>query len=59
MNGIQFGQGFQLIIETSLDIREGDQLVIDSVTYNVRGMANHNRGGFTAYKKCLLLKPQA
>lgn len=58
-NGIQWGQGYSLIVETSIDIREGDRVTVDSVVYTVRGMVNHDRGGITAYKKCLLLKPQS
>lgn len=58
VNGIQFGHGYQLIVETNGDIREGDKLVIDSSTFTVRGVANHDRGGVTAYKKCLLVLGQ-
>lgn len=57
-NGIQFGQAFNLIVECSVDIREGDKVTIDSVVYVVRGVVNHDRGGFTAYKKALITKPQ-
>lgn len=57
-NGIQYGNGFSLIVETSVDIREGDRLTISSTIYTVRGVVNHDRGGLTAYKRCLLLKPQ-
>jgi len=57
-NNIQYGLGFSLIVETSVDIREGDRLTISSTVYTVRGMVNHDRGGITAYKRCLLLKPQ-
>lgn len=58
VNGIQYGNGFSLIVEASVDIREGDRLTIDTVIYTTRGTVNHDRGGITAYKKCLLLKPQ-
>lgn len=58
LNGVQFGQGYQLIVETSVDIRPQDRVTIDSVDYLVRGVANHDRGGFTAYKACLVTLPQ-
>lgn len=58
-NGMQYGTGFSLIVETSIDIREGDRLTIAGATYTVRGVVNHDRGGVTAYKRCLLLKPQS
>lgn len=58
LNGVQFGQAFQLIVETSLDIRVQDRVTIDSVEYLVRGVANHDRGGPTAYKACLVTLPQ-
>lgn len=57
-NSVQFGQAFQLIIETSVDIRVQDRVTIDSVDYLVRGVANHDRGGPTAYKACLVTLPQ-
>lgn len=56
--GVQYGLGFSLIVETSVDIREGDKVTISGVTYLVRGMVNHDRGGATAYKRCLLTKPE-
>lgn len=58
-NGMQYGTGFSLIVETSIDIREGDRLTISGSTYTVKGVVNHDRGGVTAYKRCLLLKPQS
>lgn len=58
VNGVQFGQAFQLIVETSVDIRVQDKVTIDSVDYLVRGVANHDRGGPTAYKACLVTLPQ-
>lgn len=57
-NQMQWGQAFSLIVECAVDIREGDRVVVDSVEYAVKGVANHNRGGLTAYKKCLLTLPQ-
>jgi len=55
LNGMQFGQGFQLITEVGVDIRTGDNLTIDGVAYSVRGTAIHNRGGITAHNKYLLV----
>lgn len=59
LNGLQWGQGYQVITETSVDIRVGDRVTIDSVLYVIKGMANHNRGGSLAYKKYLATLPQA
>lgn len=58
LNGVQYGQAFSLIIECDVDIQESDIITVDTVIYTVVGMANHNRGGYTAYKKCLLTLPQ-
>lgn len=58
LNGLQYGNGFSLIVETSVDIREMDKVTIESIDYLVRGVVNHDRGGITAYKRCLLTKPQ-
>lgn len=55
-SGFQYGHAFSLIVETSLDIREGDKVTISSINYLVRGVVNHDRGGITAYKRCLLTK---
>ncbi len=57
-NGIQYGYGFSLILECEVDIQEGDRLTIAGTVYTVRGVVNHDRGGATAYKRCLLLKPE-
>ena len=59
INGLQYGQGYALITEVDSTIAVGDELTINSTVYKVRGMANHNRGGFTAYKRYLLTLPSA
>lgn len=56
--GFQYGNGFSLIIETDVDIREADKITIDSVEYTIKGVVNHDRGGITAYKRCLMVKPE-
>lgn len=58
MNGGQFGYAFNAIFEVSVDIREGDKIVISGVEYTVRGVVNHDRGFNTPYKRCLLTKPE-
>ncbi len=58
LNGMQYGQAYELITESGVDIRVGDKLTISSTTYTVRGVADHNRGGLTAYKKYLVVNPQ-
>lgn len=55
-NGVQFGTGFNIIVECEIDIREGDKLTIDGVEYTLRGIVNHDRGGYTRYKRALALK---
>jgi hypothetical protein len=57
-NGMQYGQAYELITEVGIDIQTGDKLTIDGGAYTVRGVANHNRGGLTAYKKYLLTNPE-
>lgn len=57
-NGIQWGLGFSLIVESGRDIREGDKLSIAATEYTVRGIVDHDRGGILAYRKCLATKPQ-
>ncbi len=57
-NGMQWGQAYSLIVECETDVREADRVTVDGTEYSVRGVANHNRGGFTQYKKCLLNLPQ-
>jgi len=58
INGLQWGTGFTIITEVGIDIRIGDILTIEGVDYTVRGRADHNRGGITAYQKYLATKPQ-
>lgn len=55
-NGLQWGQGHTLITEVDMDIQVGDVLTIDGNNFTVRGFADHNRGGRTAYYKFLLIK---
>ena len=57
-NGLQYGTAYALIVETSVDIREGDKVTIDSIEYTVRGMVNHDRGGICAYKRIVMTKPE-
>lgn len=58
INGIQYGYGFNLIVEVDVDVKEGDQVVIAGVTYNVRGVVVHDRGTVTQYKRALMLKSE-
>lgn len=57
MNGMQYGQAYELITEVGIDIQVGDKLTVDGGIYTVRGVANHNRGGITAHKKYILTDP--
>lgn len=58
MNGFQYGQAYSAIFETSVDVREADKLTIGGIDYTVRGVVSHDRGGQTAYKRCVLTKPE-
>jgi hypothetical protein len=55
-NGVQFGYGFSIIVECDVDLREGDHIAIEGVTYTIRGIVNHDRGNRTRYKRALALK---
>ena len=58
LNGLQFGLGFSAIFEVGVDIKEADQVVINSVTYTVRGVAVHDRGIATQYIKVVMYKSE-
>lgn len=54
-NGLQFGQAHALQVPVSTDIKEGDEVTIDSVLYTVKGVAVHDRPPQTvAHKRALL-----
>jgi hypothetical protein len=57
-NGYQYGLAFSAIFETGTDVRQQDKITIESVTYLVQGVANHDRGFGTRYVKALLVKPE-
>lgn len=57
LNNIQYGQGFKLIVEDSVDIKATDNVVIDGVSYTVKGVASHDRGS-EPYKSISLIKGQ-
>ena len=56
-NGFQFGQAFVLLVDTSVDLKESDDVVVDGVTYKVKGVANHDRGGL-AHRRALITLPE-
>lgn len=58
VGGLQYGLAFSAIFETTVDIKEGDKIIIDSIEYTVRGIVNHDRGFNTSYKRALLTKPE-
>lgn len=58
INGMQWGNGFNLITELGVNIQVGDLVTIASVVYTVRGMAIHDRGGYTSYNKYLMTRGQ-
>lgn len=57
-NNLQYGYGFNLIVEIGTDIKEGDRVTIDSIDYTVRGVVSHDRGGILSYKRALITKPE-
>ncbi len=52
-NGFQFGQGFSLLMNDDADIQQGDKVVIDGKTFEVTGVATHDRLSI-AHKRALL-----
>ena len=58
LNGLQWGQGFSMIYPTTLDIRIGDRVTVDSVVYVVKGVLTNARGTILDFGKALLTKPQ-
>ncbi len=57
-NGFSFGQGFALLVNDDADLQEGDRVVIESKTYEVTGVATHDRLS-VAHKRALLKLEQA
>ena len=57
-NGYQYGTAYNAIFEVDVDVREMDRITINSIEYLVKGVANHNRGGYTKYKRALVVLPQ-
>lgn len=58
LNGFEFGIGFVLLVDDEVDLRENDTVVIDSQTFLVGGVANHDRLNI-AHKRALLTKPES
>ncbi len=56
MNGIQWGQAYSGVMDTSIDVIIGDRITVDSVKYIVKGVANHVHGRPLDYKKVILTK---
>lgn len=59
INNLQWGTGYTLIVEIGTDILPGDQVVIDSITYTVRGRSDFARNNRTSYLKFLVVKGEA
>jgi len=57
VNNYQWGKAFNILVQDGIDIAEGDKVVIDGLTYNVRGVARHNRGR-EPYKKAVATLPE-
>lgn len=51
--GITWAKGSTLYIPIAADLKEGDRIVIDSITYGVRGMKKHNYGNLKHGKAVL------
>lgn len=56
VNEVQFGQGYMGFVDEDLDIQESDEITVDGQTYEVKGMAHHDRG-FHRFKRLILTKP--
>jgi len=52
-NGFHYGQAFALLVDVLSDLKETDEVVIETITYKVQGVANHDRGGL-AHKRALI-----
>lgn len=57
-NGYQYGIAFNAIFEVDADVEEQDKITIEGVQYTVKGIAVHDRGTFTQYRKALIVKPE-
>lgn len=57
-NGFQYGHAFNAIFEPDADVIENDKITIEGTVYTVKGVALHDRGTFTQYKKALIFKPE-
>ena len=55
LNNIQIGEGYKLIIDGNKDIMPTDKIIIDSTSYEVRGV-KHNEMGSINIKELLLIK---
>lgn len=56
VNNYQWGRAFLLQVNNSVDLQEGDKVVIADTSYNVRGVASY--GGNEPYKKAVLTLPE-
>lgn len=57
LNGLQWGQAFSGVIDTSIDVQTGDRITVDAVVYLVKGVLTNDRGRLLDFKKILLTKP--
>jgi hypothetical protein len=57
-NGFQYGVAFNAIFEVDFDVRQQDKITIDGTVYTVKGVATHDRGYNTQYRKALIVKPE-
>jgi hypothetical protein len=58
LNELQYGQGFVLLVENSVEIQEGWRITMLGDRYNCRGMTEHERGP-TPYRRCLIVRTRA
>ena len=52
-----YGQGAKLFCDVTVDIKEGDKVVSDGISYIVRGVQNFNFGR-NPHKECIISQPQ-
>lgn len=58
VNNFQWGRAHTILVQDSIDVAEGDKIIIDGDTYNVRGVVRHNRGR-EPYKKAVVTLPES
>lgn len=59
MEGLRFGASFTGFVDSDVDIKEGDQILVDSKRYSVKGVSNWSGAGLLDHKELLLSSEDA